>query len=58
MPLKALLLRYPAMLDFGPVRLDRNRTERVFVKNETSAPFSITEAVPSDSAFLLHQPFH
>ena len=24
--------RYPAMLDFGPVELGRNRTEQVFVK--------------------------
>ena len=46
------IARYPAMLDFGPVELGRNRTEQVFVKNETSAPFSITEAIPSDSAFI------
>ena len=41
------IARYPAMLD-GPVELGLNRTEQVFVKNETSAPFSITEAIPSD----------
>ena len=49
--------RYPAMLDFGPVELGRNRTEQVFVKNETSAPFSVTEAIPSDSAFFIASTF-
>ena len=52
------VLRYPAMVDFGPVELGRNPTEQVFIKIETSAAFHPQKQYLLNRLSLFRRHFH